>query len=160
MSAFINSGHSTSTILGNPTVRFRPEADTHNPESLEALEMLLGRHQPGLRQTNTFSAHAGATVLEEIIGNDLEQMVRPALRERFGQFDRVREVRDKNSLEQSLDRLRMGRGNIQLFVGAKTQLVPICGSEASPTVEYRRLHMRHAGINKYPDTVLKHCVHG
>ena len=96
--------------------------------------MLLGRHQPGLRQTNTFSAHAGATVLEEIICNDLEQVIRPALRKRFGQFDRAREVRNKNPLEQPLDRLRMGRGNIQLFVCAKTQLVPIGGTrQAQPS---------------------------
>ena len=53
--------------------------------------MPLGRHQPRLRQTNAFSTHAGATVLEEIIGNDLDQMVRPALRKRFGQEKRFQE---------------------------------------------------------------------
>ncbi len=81
------------------SVRIQKQAFSHIPESLQALEMPLGRHQPRLRQTNAFSTHAGATVLEEIIGNDLDQMVRPALRKRFGQFDRVREIRDKNPLE-------------------------------------------------------------
>ncbi len=76
-------------------------------------------------------------LLQHEIGEDFHQMIGPTFRERFCKLDGHLKIFIEQAFLQFLDSRRMRRSNIQLFVGPKTELVPIRRPKADPIIEDR-----------------------